>query len=55
MANQTTTSVGPKPIIFRGEHPDKRTDKEWVRYMCEKNPELDWLPKKQRVSKKKRK
>ncbi len=46
MSNNTnTTSVGPKPIIFRGEHPDTRTDREWVRYMISKYPELGWGPK----------
>lgn len=47
MSNQATTSMGPKPIVFRGEHPDKRTDKEWVKYMCKKYPELGWMSAKQ--------
>ena len=33
-------------MFFRGEHPDKRTNKEWVRYMVNKYPELDWVSKK---------
>lgn len=53
MSNNTnTTSVGPKPIIFRGEHPDTRTDREWVRYMANKYPELGWSSKKSNKLKK---
>ncbi len=36
-------SLGGETMFFRGEHPDKRTNAEWVRYMLKKNPELDWM------------
>ncbi len=29
-------SAGNDSIFFRGEHPDKRTDKQWVSYMNKK-------------------
>ncbi len=31
-------SLGGETMFFRGEHPDKRTNAEWVRYMVKKNP-----------------
>jgi hypothetical protein len=33
-------------IFFRGDHPDKRTNKKWVSDMNEKYPELNWGVKK---------
>jgi len=36
-------SLGGETMFFRGEHPDKRTNAEWVRYMVKKYPELDWI------------
>lgn len=32
-------------FFFRGQHPDKRTDMEWVRYMNKKYPHLKWTGK----------
>lgn len=29
-------------IFFRGEHPDNRSPKEWVKYMNKKYPHLKW-------------
>jgi hypothetical protein len=29
-------SLGGESMFFRGEHPDKRTDLEWVKYMNKK-------------------
>jgi len=29
-------------MFFRGEHPDKRSNKEWVAYMNNKYPHLKW-------------
>jgi hypothetical protein len=39
-------SLGGENMFFRGEHPDKRTNAEWVRYMVKKNPDLDWVSSK---------
>ena len=47
--SESPKALGPKPIVFRGEHPDTRTDKEWVRYMVKKYPELDWISEKQKA------
>lgn len=47
--SESPKALGPKPIVFRGEHPDTRTDKEWVRYMVKKYPELDWISSKQKA------
>ena len=35
-------NAGDDSIFFRGEHPDKRTPKEWVKYMNKKYPHLKW-------------
>ena len=32
-------------FFFRGQHPDKRTDMEWVKYMNKKYPHLKWTGK----------
>jgi uncharacterized membrane protein YcgQ (UPF0703/DUF1980 family) len=32
-------------FFFRGQHPDKRTDMEWVKYMNTKYPNLKWTGK----------
>ena len=42
-------SLGGETMFFRGEHPDKRTNAEWVRYMVNKHPELDWVSKKKKA------
>ncbi len=36
-------SLGGETMFFRGEHPDRRTNAEWVRDMVKKYPELDWI------------
>jgi len=41
-------SLGGETIVFRGEHPDKRTNAEWVRCMVKKYPHLDWISSKKR-------
>ena len=33
-------------IFFRGQHPDKRTGKQWVAFMNRRFPELNWGIKK---------
>lgn len=39
-------------MFFRGEHPDKRSGKEWVAYMNKKYPDLNWgIRKKDRKNK----
>ena len=35
-------SLSGERFFFRGQHPDKRTDKEWVAYMNKKHPHLKW-------------
>ncbi len=42
-------SLGGENMFFRGEHPDKRTNAEWVRYMVKKNPDLDWVSTKKKA------
>ena len=39
-------------FFFRGQHPDKRTDMEWVKYMNSKYPHLKWNGKDDKESKK---
>ena len=42
-------SLGGETMFFRGEHPDKRTNAEWVRYMVKKYPDLDWISSKKKA------
>ena len=41
-------SLGGETMFFRNEHPDKRTNAEWVKYMVKKYPELDWMSDKKK-------
>ena len=38
-------SLGGETMFFRGEHPDKRSSVEWIRYMNKKYPHLKWKTK----------
>ena len=38
-------SLSGDEFFFRGQHPDTRTDKEWVKYMNNKYPHLKWTGK----------
>ena len=38
-------SISGEEFFFRGQHPDKRTDMEWVKYMNTKYPHLKWTGK----------
>jgi hypothetical protein len=42
-------SLGGETMFFRNEHPDKRSNVEWVRYMVNKYPELDWVSSKKKA------
>ena len=42
-------SLGGETLFFRGEHPDKRSNAEWVKYMVKKYPELDWMSSKKKA------
>ena len=42
-------SLGGETMFFRGEHPDKRSNAEWVKYMVNKYPELDWMSTKKKA------
>lgn len=42
-------SLGGETLFFRGEHPDKRSNREWVEYMVKKYPELDWMSSKKKA------
>jgi hypothetical protein len=45
-------SISGEEFFFRGQHPDKRTDMEWVKYMNSKYPHLKWNGKDDKESKK---
>jgi hypothetical protein len=38
-------SLSGDEFFFRGQHPDTRTDMEWVNYMNKKHPHLKWTGK----------
>ncbi len=45
---QFLKSLSGEEFFFRGQHPDKRSDKDWVKYMNKKHPHLKWSGKEEK-------
>jgi len=44
-------SLDGETMFFRGEHPDKRSNAVWVKYMINKYPHLNWMGSKKKINK----